>query len=115
MTISQLFIIIRARLYIFWAVFLFVVISAVIACVVLPKKYKASATVIVNYKWADPISGLTLPAQLMPGYMATQADIITSKDIALKVVDELKLQEVDTFKQDFLKQDEPQSEMRSWL
>lgn len=115
MTISQLFIIIRARLYIFWTVFLFVVISAAIVCIVLPKKYKASATVIVNYKWADPISGLTLPAQLMPGYMATQVDIITSKDIALKVVDELKLQQVDTFKQDFLKQDEPQSDMRSWL
>ena len=115
MTISQLFIIIRARMYIFWAVFLFVVISAAIACTILPKKYKSSATVIVNYKWADPISGLALPAQLMPGYMATQAEIITSKDIALKVVDDLKLQESAEFKKDFLKQEEPQAEMRSWL
>jgi succinoglycan biosynthesis transport protein ExoP len=39
----------------------------------------------------DPLTGLTMPGQLLPGYMATQIDIISSKNVALRVVDALHL------------------------
>jgi chain length determinant protein EpsF len=45
--------------------------------------------VLLNYKGIDPVTGVMLPAQLMPGYMATQVDIINSHNLAIKVVDEL--------------------------
>jgi uncharacterized protein involved in exopolysaccharide biosynthesis len=60
---------------------------------VLPKTYKATASVLLNYKGMDPVTGLTMPGQLLPGYMATQIDIISSKNVALRVVDRCKLAE----------------------
>ena len=38
-----------------------------------------------------PSLALAIPPQLMPGYMATQVDIISSNNIALEVVEQLKL------------------------
>jgi polysaccharide biosynthesis transport protein len=55
------------------------------------KTYKATASVLLNYKGVDPLTGLTMPGQLLPGYMATQIDIISSKNVALRVVNQLKL------------------------
>jgi uncharacterized protein involved in exopolysaccharide biosynthesis len=46
--------------------------------------------VLLNAKGVDPVTGVTLPGQLLPGYMATQVDIITSKNVALRVVDRLR-------------------------
>lgn len=57
----------------------------------MPPKYKATATIILNYKGYDPVSGLALPAPLMPGYMATQISILSSQKIALDVVEQLHL------------------------
>ena len=57
---------------------------------VLPKTYKATSTLLLNYKGVDPLTGLAMPGQLLPGYMATQVDIIGSKNVALRVVDQLE-------------------------
>jgi succinoglycan biosynthesis transport protein ExoP len=65
--------------------------SALIVSLLLPKTYKATASLVVNYKGADPVTGYALPAQLMPGFMATQADIIKSANTAMRVVDQLGL------------------------
>lgn len=70
----------------------FVIVSATLGVsLLLSKTYKATTTVIVNYKGVDPVTGVATPAQLLPGYMATQVDIISSKNVALKVIDQLKL------------------------
>jgi uncharacterized protein involved in exopolysaccharide biosynthesis len=37
------------------------------------------------------VTGALLPLQMLPGYFATQLDIITSHTVALKVVDQLDL------------------------
>lgn len=69
------------------------VLTTLVVSLLLPKTYKATTTLVLNYKGADPITGMPLPAQLLPGYMATQVDIINSRNVGLKVVDELKLAE----------------------
>ena len=87
MRFSQLLLILRARRWILIATVLFTVSITVVVSLLLPKTYKATSSLLLNYKGVDPVTGLTMPGQLLPGYMATQIDIITSKNVALRVVD----------------------------
>jgi len=91
MTFSQLIYILKARFRLIVLVTVVATISAIIIALVLPKKYKAINTVIFNYKVSDPISGAVLPAQLLPGYMATEVDIITSRSVLHQAINTLAL------------------------
>lgn len=81
----------------------------------LPKQYKATATIILNYKGVDPISGFTLSAELMPRYMATQVDIMTNIAVATNVVDELKLVGNPRFQRQFGDNAKDDREMRTTI
>lgn len=91
MNFSQFFLILRARKWIFLITLLVTVTATVVVSKLLPKTYKASTSLLLNYKGVDPLTGLAMPSQLLPGYMATQVDIITSMNVARRVVDQLKL------------------------
>ncbi len=93
MTLGQFLSILRARWWVIALTLFVVVATTVTVSLLLPKKYTAAAQVIVDVKSPDPIAGIILPAQLMPGYMATQIDIITSQKVALRVVDRLRIAE----------------------
>src|SRR5690606_34838308 len=90
------------------------VATTLIVSLLMPKAYRASTTMVVNYRASDPVSGSTLPAQLLPGYMATQLDIINSKAVALKVVDDLALDTDPAVRALFLKDTEGRGELRDW-
>lgn len=91
MRLSQILAILAARRWIaLWVFFLTVLVTTLLSFL-LPKTYTASTTVVINAKGADPVTGQMLPAALMPGYMATQFDIIASRNVALKVVDKLQI------------------------
>ena len=94
MSLQQFLLILRARWKIVVGVLAFVVGTALAASLLLPKTYTASTAVVVDVKSADPIMGALLPAVFMPGYMATQMDIITSEQVAQRVVKALKLDQV---------------------
>jgi chain length determinant protein EpsF len=79
----------------------------------LPKQYKATATIVLNYKGVDPVTGFTLSAQLMPRYMATQVDIMTNIAVASAVVDQLKLVNNHRFQQQFEDAAKDSLEMRA--
>ena len=55
-----------------------VVGTALAVSLLLPKQYTAETALVVDAKSADPLMGGMLPAQMIPGYMATQVDIINS-------------------------------------
>lgn len=93
MNFTQLFLALRARYKIILLVLAITVAAAVAITLLLPKTYKASTSIVLNTKGVDPVTGLTLPSQMLPGYIATQADIIRSKSVALKVVENLRLAE----------------------
>lgn len=115
MNFSQFLLILRARKKIF-LITLAVVVSVTLAVsLVLPKTYKASASLLMNYKGIDPLTGLTMPGQLLPGYMATQIDIITSKNVALRVVDRLKLADSPAVIAQFNEATKGRGTVRDWL
>ena len=91
MNLSLLLLALRARYKIVLLALGVTVLAAVAISMILPKNYMAGVSMVVNYKGVDPVTGVSAPAQLMPGFTATQVDIIKSKSVALKVVDDLKL------------------------
>ena len=50
-----------------------------------PRQYTATASVVLDVKSPDPVSGMMLAGLMAPGYMATQVDIIKSDRVARRV------------------------------
>lgn len=99
MSISYILLILRARLRILlWTIGL-VCAFVVSISLLLPKTYKASTAVLINYRGIDPVSGAQIPAQVAARYVTTQADIIQSKDVATRVVESLGLADKPEFRQ----------------
>jgi polysaccharide biosynthesis transport protein len=90
MTFTQFLSILRARWKLSALVFGLTVATAVLLSLVLPKKYTATASVVVDIK-PDPITGAMLGGMANPAIMATQVDIITSDRVARRVIRNLKL------------------------
>lgn len=91
MNILQFLLILKAHKKL---ILLIVGISVVLVAIIsflLPKTYTATASLVVNVRGTDPVTGQTLQSKLASGYLATQIDIISSHNVALKVVDHLKL------------------------
>ena len=90
---QQFFRILKARWRLMLVTLLVTVAVTTIVSVIIPPRYKATATVVVDFKGIDPISGSVLPLLPMGGAMATQVDIIQSHSVARRAVDLLKLAE----------------------
>ncbi|MDO8412736.1 MAG: chain length determinant protein EpsF [Gallionellaceae bacterium] len=114
MNFSQFILILRARYKIILSILVITVVTTLAISLLLPKTYKATTALLLNYKGADPVTGVTLPAQLMPGYMATQVDIINSPSTALKVVNQVKLADSPVVKEAFKDADKG-SNIHNWL
>jgi uncharacterized protein involved in exopolysaccharide biosynthesis len=56
-----------------------------------PKRYVATASLLLNFASDNPFDDTSLPPQLAANYMATQVAIIASRNVASQVVDEMNL------------------------
>jgi chain length determinant protein EpsF len=115
MNVHQFLLILYARKKIILAALLATVALALGWSLVQPKTYKATASVLLNYKGVDPLTGMAMPSQLLPGYMATQIDIIGSKNVAGHVVDRLRLAQSPAVVQQFNQATEGRGNVRDWL
>ncbi len=75
MNVSQFLLILLARKRIILATLLVTVTLTMLVSLALPKTFKATASVLLNYKGMDPLTGI----------------VISSKNVAARVVDQLKL------------------------
>lgn len=91
MTLSQFLLIINARRKVVISTLMIVFVLSFVISLIIPKSYVSSTSLVLNYRGVDPLTGLNLSAQLLPGYMPTQVDIATSRDVARMVIDQLKL------------------------
>jgi succinoglycan biosynthesis transport protein ExoP len=115
MNVHQFLLILLARKKIILATLVVTVALALGYSLIQAKTYRATASVLLNYKGVDPLTGLTMPGQLLPGYMATQIDIISSKNVALRVVDALRLASSPAVVQQFNEATGGQGTVRDWL
>jgi chain length determinant protein EpsF len=115
MTLQQFLLILRARKKVIFRILALVVVTALAISLLLPKTYKASVSVVVDVKSPDPLMGAMLPAQLLPGYMATQVDIINSDRVAQKVVTLLKMDQSPEIQQQWRENTGGRGSLTVWL
>ncbi|WP_196855254.1 chain length determinant protein EpsF [Janthinobacterium sp. CAN_S1] len=115
MNFSQFLLILQARKKIMFLTLIVTVLATLSVSLLLPKSYKATSSLVMNYKGVDPVTGLAMPGQLLPGYMATQIDIISSKNVALRVVDNLGLANSPAVIEQFNAATEGKGTVRDWL
>lgn len=115
MHFHQFLLLLRARRKLILATLLATILLALGWSLVQGKTYTATTSVLLNYKGVDPLTGLTMPGQLLPGYMATQIDIISSKNVALRVVDRLRMATNPAVIAQFQEATEGRGTVRDWL
>lgn len=91
MTFQQILLILRARWAVIVGVFALTVVAITAVTLLMPKTYSATASVVVDVKTPDLLTGIATPQGLNTGVMATQMDIIRSLRVAKEVVTMLKL------------------------
>jgi protein tyrosine kinase modulator len=89
---------------------------AAVTCLTLiwPKTYVSEASVVIGSKSTDPVSGMDT-ADAAPSNIATQADVITSHNVALKVVNKLKLAYVPEIREEFQRATHGAGSIKDWL
>ena len=116
MSFTQFLLILKARFWIILVTFVVIVsLTLVISLFVLQKSYTATTSLVLNYKGMDPVTGAVLPAQLMPGYMATQTDIINSRNVAMKVVEDLHFTESSAAQEQFRLATKGKGDIKVWF
>ena len=115
MSIRQLLRILLARKGLLLGTVVSTVLAATVVTLLLPSRYTATASIVVDFKAVDPVSGNVLPLALLPGYLATQLDILSSQEVALKAVDRLKLAESAAANEAFRKGTRGNGSIRHWL
>ncbi len=113
MTPSKLMSIILARWQLVLLVVLVTTLTALGVSLVLPKRYLASASVVVDAK-PDPVSALIYPGMASPAYMNTQVDVIASDRVALRVVRDLRLTELPELREQWQAQG-AEGSMEQWV
>lgn len=114
MSFQQFLQILRARYRLILVTLIVTVGTTAAVTYFLPNQYTASAVLVVDFK--EPVTDATaLPIQLAPSYMATQLDILQSRKVALKVIDNLKLADMPAVKEQFIDATGGQGSVREWL
>ena len=114
MNLNQLLLALRVRYKIVLLTLAVTVVATILISLWLPKTYQASTSLVINAKGIDSVTGLSVPSQMLPGFIATQADILRSKAVALRAVDELKLADSPDVQRQFAASGN-QGSVRDWL
>ncbi|MEQ1635274.1 MAG: chain length determinant protein EpsF [Methylococcales bacterium] len=114
MNLQQFFTILYARKWLILTYLSITLLATLFISLIIPKQYVATTSLFMEQRVVDPITGGMMPTQLLSGYIATQADIISSHNVALRVVDQLNLSAYKEFKDDFEKH-KGIGDIRDWI
>lgn len=114
MTFGNLVSIFRARWRLVLLVLALTTATAAVVSFMLPKKFMAFASVVVDAK-PDPISALIYPGLASPAYINTQVDVINSERVALRVVHDLKLASNPEIRQQWQDKTNGEGSIEQWL
>jgi chain length determinant protein EpsF len=91
MDLNQFLLALRARRKAFVLVLAATIVAAVAAALIMPKRYVATATVLVDARDEQMMTPARMSPRERTGYISTQLDLIQSGRVAARVVKELKL------------------------
>jgi succinoglycan biosynthesis transport protein ExoP len=90
------------------------IVVALAISLMLPNRYTAVASVLLDLKTTDPLSG-GYAGMIPPGYMATQVDIVRSERVAKSVIKRLKLDQQAQLLENWRDAGESAGEFQNWL
>src|SRR5262245_8901664 len=96
MTLRQILLALRARIGVFTTVLLVTIAAAAAVSLLLPRTYKATVSLLVDSKDEQTLGSaqqsfnFNVP-QERQSYLQTQIDIMSSRKVAKKVIDDLQL------------------------
>lgn len=115
MTFSQFLAIVRARWVLIASILVSIVTIAAVVTFLLPRKYEATTTVMVDAR-PDPVSGfMNSGAMQQSTILATQVDIIKSAAVANRVVRNLQLDQSPDLRARWEKETKGQGDFNSWV
>lgn len=115
MSFTQFIEILKARWILVVAVLAVTVLGVVGVSLLWVKQYQAVSTVIIDSGGPDPINGMIMNNMLMPGYIATQIDVVTSERVTRKVIKTLKLDQSPELRQQWQDDANGQGSFEAWL
>jgi polysaccharide biosynthesis transport protein len=115
MTLRRFLRILRARGWLALATCGTLVALAVLGSLVLPKTYVAKTSIIINAKSQDALNNSGSDVFAYADYLQTQADILSSHNVALRAVDTLNFAERPDLQQKFLKAAHGAGRIQDWL
>lgn len=114
MSLKHFLAILRARWQIAAIVLGLVFSTALVLTLVMPKRYTATAKVMIDLRSSDPLSGMLFAGQLPPSYIGTQVDVITSERVGRRVVKAVKLDESPLFREKWREDTDGQGSFETW-
>ncbi|HZF18804.1 MAG TPA: chain length determinant protein EpsF [Burkholderiales bacterium] len=117
MSLQQFLLALRSRLGVFALALAATVLAATGASLLMPKTYRATASLLVDAKEEQSLSnmGPNFFPQEKLGYLQTQMEIITSRRVAGKVVQDLRLADQPAAREAFAKATGGQGSIEDWL
>ncbi|MDY6947389.1 MAG: chain length determinant protein EpsF [Pseudomonadota bacterium] len=91
MGLAQMLRVLRGRAVLFTAIVLAVLTAVAVISLLSPKKYVAELALVVDLQGTDPMKQTALAPMLVPAHLATQTEIIRSRNVALKVIEKMGL------------------------
>jgi polysaccharide biosynthesis transport protein len=115
MTPFQAWHVLRARRWLMINIFCGLVVLTLGGSLLWPKTYRGEASVVVDSSNPDPVTGNPTAGGMASAYLATQVDVITSHNVALKVVDRLKLNDDPAIINQFRAKTGGTGSIRDWI
>jgi chain length determinant protein EpsF len=107
--------VLRARLVPLLSVIVVTLAVTIALSLILPPRYTATVTLVVDSSRIDPTMGFSMPAGVGGDYLNTQLEIIQSEAVALRVVRDLKMAEDPSVEQYWIEDTGGQGSIEDWL
>jgi polysaccharide biosynthesis transport protein len=115
MDLSQYLLALKARRKVFMTVLAATVFSAIIVALLIPKRYDATATVLIDSRDEQTMAPAHTSPRDRAGYIFTQMELITSGKVATKVVRDLKLAQQPGVREDWEKDTGGTGSIEEWI
>src|SRR4051812_7630034 len=115
MDLSQYILALKARRKAFTLVLAVTVFTAVLVALVMPKRYDATATILIDARDEQTMAPAHMSPRERAGYIFTQMDLIASGKVAKKVVRDLKLAQQPGVREDWEKDTGGVGSLEEWI
>jgi len=115
LTVGQFLVILAARWRTALLVFLGFIALGLAASLLMPKRYTATAAVLIDIRSPDPVVNGLSQGMLAPGYMATQVEEIQSERVTRRVIHALGMDRDAQLRSDWMDAVHGKGDFEAWL